>query len=127
MHYRSMSYVRARLQHYRDAGKHVDGTVLLHIASVLDDYAAPVTADSGSGSHVHIAADYDIARDRCIGMDKRGLVNDRPVSLEFEDVACIHSKFARRAQVPSPSPGQRLRTSYKARISCQWFPVPVLP
>jgi hypothetical protein len=62
-------------QKYRDTGKHVDGTVFLHIAAVFNDDAAPVAPDSGTGPDIDIAADDDVAGDGRLRVNKSGRVN----------------------------------------------------
>jgi len=75
--------VRARLEHHRDAGEHVDGAILLNVAAVLDDNAAPVTPDRGAGTNVHVTPDDHVSRDGCIRVYESTFVNDRFVTVEF--------------------------------------------
>ena len=87
----------ARLEHHRHAGEHVDGAVLLHVAAVLDDDAAPVAANRRARPDVHVAADDDVAGDRRVRMHERRLVHDRNESVELVDA--IERQYARRSCV----------------------------
>ena len=71
VHDGAVADVRALLEHDGDAGEHVHGAVLLHVAAVLDDDAAPVAADRRAGPDVHVAADGDVARHRGLRVHER--------------------------------------------------------
>ncbi len=57
----AMPNVRALLQMHRNARKHVDGAVFLHVAAIGYDNAAPVATQRGPWANIHIAANDDIA------------------------------------------------------------------
>lgn len=59
------------LEVYIDTWKHVDDTVLLDVAAILDDDLAPVTADGGAGANVNLSSDDDVADHRRIGVNER--------------------------------------------------------
>lgn len=69
-------------QEYRDARKHMDGTVFLYIAAILNNDTAPVAPNSGTGSDIDIAADDDIAGDGRLGVDESRGMNHRPEAFE---------------------------------------------
>jgi hypothetical protein len=66
----------AFFQQNGNPGKHMDRTVLLHIAAILYYDTAPVAAESGAWADVHIFTNYYVARYSSLWMNERRRVND---------------------------------------------------
>ena len=89
VNYRSMSNMRAFFQYDSYSGEHMNGAVLLNIATILDDNFSPVPPNCSSWSDVYILADYYIARDGGIWMNKCALMDDWFKALKFENIIAI--------------------------------------
>jgi glutathione peroxidase len=71
-----MTNMSAFMKCHRDARKHVDRAVFLHIAAILDHDAAPIAPDSGTRTHIDMLSNADIASHGGQWVDKGGRVDD---------------------------------------------------
>jgi hypothetical protein len=89
----TMPDVRPFLQPDSDAREHVDGAILLHVASVRDDDLAPIAAQCRTGTDVHILADDDVPGDRGQGVNEGRRVDHGPIAVEGIDHAFLPKDF----------------------------------
>lgn len=78
----TMTDVSTGFQNDGDSREHMDGTIFLHIAAIVDDDLPPVSAKDCTGPNVHITTQGNIADDAGLGMDKGGGMNDRDESVK---------------------------------------------
>src|SRR5690606_25011398 len=71
------------VQAHRDAGKHVNHYIFLHIAAVFDDNLPPVSANDRSGTDIHVFSNRHISDDDRGGMYESRFVNHRNPTFEF--------------------------------------------
>jgi hypothetical protein len=64
-------------QQDRNAGKHVNGAILLHVAAVFNDDTAPVATDSSTGAHIYVLTNDDITRDGRLRVNERRFMHNR--------------------------------------------------
>jgi hypothetical protein len=79
----AMPNVRAGTQVHRYPGKHVNGTIFLHIAAIFQHNTTPIAAQSCTGAYVTILANYYIAGNGRLRVYKRGRVYHRYKIPEF--------------------------------------------
>jgi hypothetical protein len=69
---------------------YVYGAIFLNVAPVLDDNLSPITTNHSARCDVNISTNGHVSHYGCLGMDKGCLVNNRPKTLELENVAHGH-------------------------------------
>src|SRR5690606_15759722 len=82
----AMTYMRPFPEQHLGAGKRMYGTMLLNIATVLNDDLSPVAPHCRAGTYINISAYGDVAGYSSIWMDERRGVYNWFVAVEFENV-----------------------------------------
>src|SRR5665213_2867878 len=78
-----MPDVRTCMQANCCSWKHVNGTIFLHVASIIDNYFSPIAANGSTRTDVNIFADDDIAGNSSLRMNKRSFLDDGTIAVEF--------------------------------------------
>jgi hypothetical protein len=60
----------------------VNNTIFLHIATIFDNDAAPISTQRSAGTDVAICPDDNVAGNRSLWMDERGRMNYRDKTFE---------------------------------------------